>query len=302
MTAPALSDAPTFLILGCGFTGTEVARRAIDAGHRVIATTRSAERREELEKLGVDLRVEPALTGDLVRSWMGPNVNVLVAFAPDGHTDAEIAPELSAAGALVYVSTTGVYGATRGHVDESTPVDGAEPRAAQRLEAERCYRDAGAAVVRAAGIYGPGRGLHLRLKSGTFRVPGEGTGVVSRIHVADLAQMILGVFRRAREGERGAIFVAADDTPVPQMEAIAWLCRRLGLPLPAHVPLDLAPSTLRHDRAVDNHRIKSWTGLSLLFPSYREGFEACLADEVVNPLDSAAPRAEKPPGSLPPSE
>jgi nucleoside-diphosphate-sugar epimerase len=274
-----MATSRSLLILGCGFTGTEVARRAIAAGHRVVATTRQSERREPLQRLGVDLHIVPALTADLVRRWVDASVHVLVAFAPDGVTDAEIAPALAGAAHVVYVSTTGVYGAHRGRIDEETPVDPTEPRAAERLAAERRYRDAGATIVRAAGIYGPGRGLHVRIESGNFRIPGDGKGIVSRIHVADLAQLILGIFRLAREGKRGEVFVAADDTPVPQIEAIEWLCRRLGRPTPPHVPLNQAPETLRHDRAIDNRRIKSWTGLALLYPSYREGFEACITGD-----------------------
>jgi nucleoside-diphosphate-sugar epimerase len=305
--------------LGCGFTGTEVARRAVAAGYRVVATTRQPERREALERLGIEHRVLPILASDLVHSLVEASTHVLVAFAPDGRTDSEIAPALAAAEHVVYVSTTGVYGARRGHIDEATPVDPTEPRAAERLAAEHCYRSAAATIVRAAGIYGPGRGLHRRLRSGTFRIPGDGSNIVSRIHVADLARMILGVFRCARAKNvdhrssqpgaglrevepRGEVFVAADDAPVPQMEVIAWLCGRMELPVPARVPIDEAPATLRHDRAIDNRRIKSWTGLSLLYPSYREGFEACLCEEGVNRPDFDARLAKTPPGSPPRSE
>jgi nucleoside-diphosphate-sugar epimerase len=318
LTSNGLTSA-RLLILGCGFTGTEVACRAVAAGYRVVATTRQAERREALEQLGIELHVLPALTRDAVETLIDASTQVLVAFAPDGRTDSEIAPALATADHVVYLSTTGVYGARRGHIDEATPVDPTEPRAAERLAAERCYRDAAATIVRVAGIYGPGRGLHRRLQSGTFRIPGDGGGIVSRVHVADLARMILGVFRCARAKNvddrssepgaglrelepRGEVFVAADDTPVPHIEAIEWLCRRMELPVPARVPLDEAPATLRHDRAIDNRRIKAWTGLSLLFPSYREGFEACLSEESVNRPGFAAPPAKTPPGSPPRSE
>jgi nucleoside-diphosphate-sugar epimerase len=281
---------PRLVILGCGFAGAEVARRAISAGVRVLASTRQPERRAALERSGLEVQLVKELTAERVRPWVSDGAEVLVAFAPDGSTDAEIAPALEAASHVVYISTTGVYGAHRGRVDEATPVDPSEPRARDRLEAERCYRDGGATVLRAAGIYGPGRGLHLRIKEGTFRIAGDGQSVVSRIHVADLAEMVLGIFRRARVSEksltaRSEVFVAADDTPVPQIEAIAWLCRRLGVPMPPSVPIDQAPATLRHDRAVANGRIKAWTDLVLLYPSYREGFEACLAAEAsVDPV------------------
>lgn len=296
------------LILGCGFTGTEVARRALSAGFHVVATTRREEGRAPAERLGIEVCVLPELTRERVRELVRPGAFVLATFPPDGRTDVEIAPALGAAGHVAYISTTGVYGAHRGHVDETTPVDPSEPRAKERLDAERAYLDRGATVLRAAGIYGPGRGLHLRMKSGTFRVPGDGTNVVSRIHVADLAELALGVFRRAARDREissgnvneqhgafasadglvpasgmvsasGKIFVVADDTPVPQIEVIRWLAAELGVAMPPHAAIGEVPPTLRHDRSVDNRRIKAWTGVSLLYPGYREGFTACFAEE-----------------------
>jgi nucleoside-diphosphate-sugar epimerase len=180
-----------------------------------------------------------------------------------------------------------VYGSARGRVDDSTDVDASDPRAAARLAAERAYLDRGAIVLRAAGIYGPGRGLHRRILEGTFRIPGDGTNVVSRIHVTDLARFALAALDRP---DLGGAFVVADDAPVPQIEAIRWLCDRLGVALPPSAPIDEVASTLRHDRAVDNARIKSALSMSLLYPSYREGFEACLSAEGVSRLDSAARR------------
>lgn len=276
--SPGSPTAGDLLILGCGFTGTCAARRAKELGYRVVATTRRSERGGELERLGVEHHVVPVLSAARVRDLVVPGAHVLVAFAPDGQTDAAIAPELARAARVAYISTTGVYGAHRGKVDETTPLDPAEPRAAERIAAENVYRASGATVLRAAGIYGPTRGLHVRLKSGTFRVPGDGTSVVSRIHVDDLAELALAVLRDDADA-RGEAFVVADDTPVPQGEVIAWLCQRLSLPFPASVAVGEAPSTLRHDRAVHNRRIKAATGVSLRYPSYREGFEACLAAE-----------------------
>jgi nucleoside-diphosphate-sugar epimerase len=265
------------VILGCGFVGLEVMRLARAEGFDVIGTTRGGSRAADLG-LGFEMRTFAELTRPIVEALVPEGARVLVAFAPDGRTDAAIAPALGRA-RVVYVSTTGVYGRARGHVDETTEVDPSEPRAAERLAAERVYRDAGATVLRAAGIYGPWRGLHRRLLGGEFKIPGSGTNVVSRIHVTDLARWSLAMLGPAGERHRGEAFVVADDAPVPQIEVIRWLCDRLALPLPPEAPIAEVAPTLRHDRSVDNARIKRALATSLLFPTYREGFEACLAAE-----------------------
>jgi nucleoside-diphosphate-sugar epimerase len=264
------------VILGCGFVGLEVARRGLASGLEVIGTTRGESSAHALGEMHLDVRAAPVLTRDLVASLLGPDAAVLVTFPPDGSTDDDIAPALAKTRA-VYISTTGVYGRARGRVDESTDVDASEPRAKERLAAERAYLEAGATVLRAAGIYGPGRGLHRRLASGTFRIPAGGMNVVSRIHVTDLARFALALL--GERNLRGHTFVVADDAPVPQIEVIRWLCDRLGVAVPPEAPIDEVAPTLRHDRAVDNARIKRALSMSLEFPTYREGFEACLAAE-----------------------
>jgi nucleoside-diphosphate-sugar epimerase len=158
---------------------------------------------------------------------------------------------------------------------------GSTKRRRLRLAAEDEYLRLGAIVLRAAGIYGPGRGLHRRLASGEFRIPGAGSNVVSRIHVEDLAALALAALARG-PGEHGLgrrIFVAADDTPVPQIEVVRWLSTALRVPMPRAAPLEQVPSTLRHDRAADNRRIKQALGMALRYPSYREGFARCLEVE-----------------------
>jgi nucleoside-diphosphate-sugar epimerase len=268
-----------FIILGCGFVGHEVARLALAEGSEVVGTTRGGSRPAAARLgAGFEMRTLAELTRPVVEALVPEGARVLVAFAPDGRTDALIAPALARA-RVVYVSTTGVYGRARGRVDETTDVDPSEPRAAERLAAERAYRDVGATVLRAAGIYGPWRGLHRRLLAGDFKIPGSGTNVVSRIHVTDLARLILAVLGPLGDPQRGEAFVAADDAPVPQIEVLRWLCERLALPLPPEAPIAEVAPTLRHDRSVDNTRIKRALAMTLFYSSYREGFDACLAVE-----------------------
>src|SRR6185295_16011930 len=107
------------VILGCGFVGMEAARLGLLEGRPVIGTTRGSVRACEVAGRKFETRVASVLTTELVRSLAPRDAAVLVGFAPDGRTDAEIAPALSHA-RVVYVSTTGVYGGARGRVDEST--------------------------------------------------------------------------------------------------------------------------------------------------------------------------------------
>jgi nucleoside-diphosphate-sugar epimerase len=130
--------------------------------------------------------------------------------------------------------------------------------------------------LRAAAIYGPGRGQHERVRSGSARIAGDGSHHICRIHVADLAHGLLQAVT-LRLGAQA--YVVADDLPAPQGEVIRYLAARLGVPVPASVPLESAPETLRHDRQVDASRFKRDAALSWRYPTYREGFEACLRAE-----------------------
>lgn len=278
MPAPDPSSTP-LVILGCGYTGAEVARQARGRYQRVVATVRDAGRLPALAALGVEARALPRLDPEAITALVPAGAHLVVAYPPDG-LDGERAARATAAAAIVYLSATSVYGAARGRVDEETALDPATPQAAARIEAEAAWRRAGAVVLRAAGIYGPGRGLHLRLARGDYRLPGDGAGTVSRIHVEDLAAATLAALVR---GPRGAALVAADATPVPQIEAVRFLCERLGLPLPPSVPLAQAPESLRGDRAIDSARLRAALDLTLRFPGYREGFTDCLARDGLDP-------------------
>jgi nucleoside-diphosphate-sugar epimerase len=268
-----MENRPPLVVLGCGFTGLEAARLALAERRRVLGSTRSAEHAAALAALGIEAHVLPRLDAAAASALVPAGAEVLVTFPPDGVTDARIAPALAAARALVYISSTAVYGEAAGAIDERTPVDPGAPRAAVRLAAEEAYRAQGAVILRAAAIYGRGRGLHVRLARGEHRLAGDGLAVVSRIHVTDLARLALAALDR---GARGALFNAADAAPVPQIEVITWLAARLGVPVPPSVAPETLHETLRHDRAVDGSLARRTLGVDLAYPSYLEGFAACL--------------------------
>jgi nucleoside-diphosphate-sugar epimerase len=196
----------------------------------------------------------------------GPSTHVVVTFPPDGTTDARLAPVMG--GAITYVSSTGVYGDRRGVVDDQTPVtETPTPAMALRLEAEEIWRRRGATILRCPAIYGPDRGLHVRVVRGQHKIPGDGSGYVSRIHVEDLAALIL-----AAPQAPGETFVVGDEKPARHADVVRWICAAHGAPMPPSVPLSEVHESLRGDRRVDGSRALRVLGVSLRYPSYEVGY------------------------------
>lgn len=253
---------PDVLVLGCGFTGHAVARLARERGSRVLATVRSEAHAAGLRADGLDVLVTPVVPS--LATYAGVQTHVVVCFPPDGTTDALVAPALGATGAsIAYVSTTGVY--ADGAVDDATPVV-ASARNAPRLDAESAWRAAGATVLRCPGIYGADRGLHMRVRRGEHRLPGDGSRFTSRIHVDDLAAHLL-----AARAVRGETFVVGDLEPAAQAEVCRWICAHYEVPFPPSVPLEEVHETLRSDRRVDGARARAQLGITLRYPTYRDG-------------------------------
>jgi nucleoside-diphosphate-sugar epimerase len=253
------------VVFGAGFTGSRVCAAAQQRGLTTLGVVRSAASAAALRERGLDATEEDALA--VARQRVGSTTHAVITFPPDGSTDAALAPLLGSARAVSYLSTTGVYEDLEGVVDDATPLPAStSPKYRAVLAAEAAYRAVGAAVLRSPGIYGADRGLHVRLARGDFRLSGDGSRFGSRIHVEDLAELLL-----ASAKTPGETFVVGDLEPCRQRELVSWLCARLGLPFPASAPLEEVHETLRRNRRVDASRALSRLGVSLRFPSYREG-------------------------------
>ncbi len=259
--------APDVLVLGCGYTGSAVARLASSRGLRVVATVRSEARAQSLTGGPFEVVVAPVIDAAWASAAVSSATHVIACFPPDGVTDARLAPCVAHAAAITYVSTTGVYGDRRGVFDDATPLPEAPTeRSARVLAAEAVWRASGATVLRCPGIYGPDRGLHVRVVRGEHRIPGDGANFTSRIHVEDLAALLL-----AARKTRGETFVVGDQAPATQREIVAWIAKEHGVPLPASVPPEQVHETLRADRQVDSSRALAALGITLAYPHYRDG-------------------------------
>ena len=218
------------LLIGCGYLGLAVAARARSQGLRVMATTRTPARADELAKHQIEPIVMPALRAELLAPYVDADTAVVATFPPDGQSDQAVAPVARQASAAVYVSSTGVFGNTTGIIDDHTPPAPDSPRTQLRLDAEEHWRAAGATLLRSAAIYGPGRGQHQRVRDGSARIAGDGRHHICRIHVDDLA---LAVMRSVELKLGPENYVIADDEPAPQGDVVRYLAQRMGLPEPA---------------------------------------------------------------------
>lgn len=259
----------TWSILGCGYTGTALARRLIADGHRVIVTRRDA---GAAQALATELGAE-GLALDLANlTAQAPADSVVVCLAPPGAAPATEAANLArfaASARLIYVSSTAVYAPGNGAwVDESWPLEPATTSGEHRLAFERAL-PASTIILRAAGIHGPGRGIEDRLRAGTYRIVGDGRAHVSRIHVDDLVEAII---RAAETTITGSINVA-DDDPAPIGELADELAAALGVPPPPRVAVETVgreiAGMLTADRRITNAKLKTELGVVLRHPTAR---------------------------------
>jgi nucleoside-diphosphate-sugar epimerase len=174
---------------------------------------------------------------------------------------------------ILYISSTGVYG-SQTNVDESTPASPSDEKGRARLKEEEWLADPAfpgrsSLILRSAAIYGPGRGVHVRLREG--KLPRGAGGVVSRIHVDDLVSILEAGIDSALEGA----WPVADDCPAASEEVVAWCANRMGIALPA----DSAPRFPASGRRVDGRKIRELLGVPLEYPSYRTGIPASLQEE-----------------------
>mgnify|MGYP000123796959 CR=1 FL=1 len=271
------------VILGCGYTGRRVACRLLRRGVPVLATTRNPQKLEEVAALGgLILRLEVFEEETLRRlSEAAPGEVRLLHSIPvveDSDGPFDPTPELlEALGGrirrLVYLSTTGVYGAAT-HVDETTPAAPLGERERLRVAAEQAVLGGewSALVLRPAAIYGPGRGVHESMRQGRYRLAGDGCNFVSRIHVEDLAA----IAEAALDSELTGVYPVADAEPCTARRMAEFCAGLLGLPVPESVQADGLHRTRQVDRRVDGGAILRLLGVELSYPSYRVGVPASL--------------------------
>ena len=133
------------------------------------------------------------------------------------------------------------------------------------------------AILRLAGIYGPGQNALVQIARGKARrivKPGQ---VFNRIHVGDIAQSDR---RRIHAKRASGIFNVADDEPSPPGDPIVFAAQLLGREPPPEIPFAEAAPTMspmalsfwQDCRRVRNDKLKRELGVncSTIRPTARD--------------------------------
>ncbi|MHB0769412.1 SDR family oxidoreductase [Bradyrhizobium sp. 1.29L] len=270
-------------ILGLGYSARHFVRRHGESFSHVAGTVRDPAQRNGLS----GLEVHPFSGGrpSHETAQQVRDADVLLVSIPPGNAGD---PALAAFGdglangrrKVVYLSTIGVYGDhAGGWVDESTPPQATLERTRMRVAAEQAWTDVthgDAAILRLAGIYGPGRNALATLRAGSARrivKPGQ---VFNRIHVDDIASAIMA----ALHCPHGGTWNVCDDEPAPPQDVIAYAAKLMGVAPPPEEAFAtaemsaMARSFYASSARISNAKVKRELGVSLAYPSYRHGLDA----------------------------
>ncbi|HEY4083844.1 MAG TPA: NAD-dependent epimerase/dehydratase family protein [Burkholderiaceae bacterium] len=284
---------PRLLIIGCGDVGLRVLK-VLGRRWQVAALTSSPGRIEELRRAGAR-----PLTGNLDApeslARLAGCFDAVLHLAPpqpSGAQDLRTRNLLRALAqrrvpaALVYASTSGVYGDAGGaRFDETRAVAPSTDRARRRVDAEARLRVFGQrfgtriSILRVPGIYAPDReGGHPRerLARGSPVLAREDDVFTNHIHADDLARACaLALWR----GLPQRVIHASDNTELlmgDYFDLAADLCE---LPRPpritrAQAAAQVSPvqlSFMSESRRLINKRLLTEIGLELRYPTVKDG-------------------------------
>jgi nucleoside-diphosphate-sugar epimerase len=243
----------------------------VNAGHKVVALTRSANRAPQLARMGAvpvigDVYDDVRLARLVAQSEAEVVIHQLTAFGTkDGDPYAEtIRVRIDGTRNLVAAARAGrarrfiaqsisfmCSPSGSGLTDEETPLH-LEARPAVRALAEAIASLEGQAldarngmsgtVLRYGWFYGPGTSydpegtIPTALRRGTMPIVGAGAGTYSFINLRDAAAATVEVLAHEAKG----VYNIVDDSPVRLSEWLPFAAKLLDAPAPRHLDLGLA--------------------------------------------------------------
>ena len=276
-----------FLIFGCGFSGSFFAKTIRQLGFTALTSSRT-------ENKDPNSFVFNSETGILPNKKIFDGVtHILSCIPPDKNGNDPVLSRLKielkslALEWVGYLSTTGVYGNTKGDwVSESDKPKPFQNRSHKRLNCEKEWIESGLPVqiFRLPGIYGPGRSTFEAIKNKKIRVISKKNQVFSRIHVADITNAIIYLLQNKNSLKFYQIINIADDEPCSQIEVIQYCYDLLGLTMPKPILFEdakdelspIAQSFWMENRRVSNKLLCETLGYKLVYKNYKLGLKNCL--------------------------
>ena len=241
------SDNPSRLIVGCGYLGQRVARRWIQSGSTVFATTRSAANADILSSENIH-----PIIGDVTATEGSPKFlsdlpevdTILWAVGFDRNANASyhdvhvtgllhILEQIPNTPRVIFISSTGVWGnETADDVDESTPACPTREAGRVLLEAEAVLKrhpKGPGIALRLAGIYGPDRLPRVSDILENKPIPADPDSWLNLIHVDDAASVICDITELPSPE---SLYVVSDTTPIRRKEWYSSLAQFTNSPPP----------------------------------------------------------------------
>ena len=294
---PARFRRQRLLIVGCGDVGLRVVRHLGGSQPqrlRLLALTSSPAKTAELRQAGVTPLLGNLDDAATLARLAGLAHRVLHLAPPPGEGQADprtrnllaTLRRRSLPEALVYGSTSGVYGDCQGAwVDETRALQAHTPRSIRRVDAENRVRHLGRAtglrtsLLRIPGIYAlnrPNGTPATRLQKGTPVLQAPDDVYTNHIHADDLARACIAALWR---GQPQRIYNVNDDTQLLMGDYFDLAADILHLPRPPRVPRNAAQTQLplmllsfmSESRRLDNTRMKRDLRLQLRYPTVSEG-------------------------------
>ncbi len=271
-------------VFGFGYTSQRFVDLFGEMFTTISGTVREADKRDALRACGLDVCLfDPS--DNTLRAHIA-DADVILVSVPPGRTGDPVLAAFSldvaasTATRVIYLSTIGVYGNHDGAwIDEDTPLAPQAERAQARIAAEQHWRNLVGdrlSILRLAGIYGPGRSPLTKLRNGTARRIVKSGQVFNRIHVDDAARAI----KAAVALPYGGAWNVCDDEPAPPQDVVTYAASLMKLTPPPEQDFATAEMTpmgrsfYAASNRVSNARLKNELGVTLAFPTYREGLSS----------------------------
>lgn len=271
----------SILIVGCGYVGSELAKRYLEQGIKVWVLQRHPVEIAGVENIIADiskpLQIELPRV-DTVFYLVSADTHTQKAYHQayvDGIAHLLLAFKFHSP-KIIYASSTAVYSQQTGEwVDESSLTKPLNFSGQVLLEGEKLVQAHSSShhVVRFGGIYGPGREKILRdvLQQKAQRVTRP--LYTNRIHQQDCAAILQHL---AKLSHALPTVLAVDNEPILYNEILCWLAAALNVPMPAigdHIPERL----LNSNKRCSNKLLLS-TGYTFQYPTFRHGYQVLIEE------------------------